>query len=343
MAVTIKDVATLAGVSPSTVSRVCNDHAAISSETKEKVRKAMAQLGYESTPASVPASRSMMLIGVILPPSGRITFENSFYLKTLRGISQFCNSQNYASTLITGNDDSEVIHAIRTLISSGQAAGFIMLYSKENDPIADFLNEEGILYVLIGKPYQFTRQTISVDNDNLLAGQEATEYLYRLGHRKIGYIGTNHAYLYSADRKSGYQLAMLQHGLTVGPWDCVEDDDPETLQALLAREDRPTAVVVSDDLQALALERTCNQMNLSIPEDLSIIAFNNSLFARLASPQLTCVDINSFQLGYEAASQIIKHAENPNLLATKTIVHHQIVEGQSCCAPRKTDETLGNR
>ena len=81
---------------------------------------------------------------------------------------------------------------------------------------------------------------------------------------------------------------------------------------------------------ALALERVCYQLHLSIPDDISIIAFNNSLYAQLASPQLTAVDINSFLLGQEAANQIINHAENPNLTTTKTIGPHTIVERDSC-------------
>ena len=94
--------------------------------------------------------------------------------------------------------------------------------------------------------------------------------------------------------------------------------------------DRPTAFVVSDDMLALALERCCVQMGISIPNDVSIIAFNNSLYAQLASPQLTAVDINSYQLGQEAAAQIINHAENPNLSATKIVIPHRIVERDSC-------------
>ena len=88
--------------------------------------------------------------------------------------------------------------------------------------------------------------------------------------------------------------------------------------------------MVSDDLLALALERICAQVGLSIPGDISIIAFNNSLYAQLASPQLTAVDINSYSLGREAANQVLSHAENPNLSATKTVIPHTIVERKSC-------------
>ncbi len=337
MAATIRDVAALAGVSPSTVSRTCNDHPSISKETKEKVRRAMAQLGYEANIQPSPASQSPnpRRIGIVLPPSSRETYENAFYLEAIRGISQFCNGREYFSSVITGQDETEVLSAVRAQVKSGQVGGFIVLYSKQDDPVIDYLYSEGLLYVLVGKATQFASQTIYVDNDNLQGGQDATEYLYRLGHRKIAYVGSDAMMLFSSERRSGYQLALMRHGLPVRPDYCIEADkipllNHEGLKALLSGPDRPTAVVVSDDILAVALERLCNQMELRIPEDVSIVSFNNSLIARLTDPQLTSIDVNSYQLGIESASQLIKHIENPNLLATKTIVPHFLIERGSC-------------
>ena len=112
-------------------------------------------------------------------------------------------------------------------------------------------------------------------------------------------------------------------------------DKAEELKALLRSPDRPTALVVSDDMLAVGLERTCSALGLRIPRDISIISFNNSLIAQLNDPQITSVDVNSFQLGFEAANQILNHADNPNLMAAKIIVPHRIVERSSC---RRMDE-----
>ena len=337
MAVTIKDVAKLAGVSPSTVSRVCNGNPAISRETRERVQQAMAELGYELNPQpEAQAGQTIKMIGIILPPSEREAYENTFYLKAIRGISRCCNHQQVASTVITGRDYEEILQSVQTLHRSGRADGFIMLYSRKNDVVVDYLCEHGLLYVIVGKANELTSQTICIDNDNLLAGREAADYLYDLGHRRIGYLGSKNDFLYASDRKSGYQLALLQHNLPLRPDYCVEMEgvvgDSDALQRVLSLPDRPTAFVVSDDLFALALERICVRMGLSIPGDISIIAFNNSLYAQLTSPQLTAVDINSFQLGHEAAAQLISHADNPNLSATKIIVPHRIVPRDSCKA-----------
>lgn len=335
MAVTIKDVAALAGVSPSTVSRVCNDNPSISKDTKKRVRQAMAQLSYEpAVSANIPASPQTRQIGIVLPPSP-LAYENPFYLETIRGISRLCNQRQYAAAIVTGQDDGEILRALQNLMQGGQLEGVVLLYAKSEDKIVDYLCEIGLLYVMIGKADQLPGQTICIDNDNLLAGREATDYLYNLGHRKIAYLGCDTVFLYSADRKSGYQLSLLQHGLPVMPEYCMEvagllSSDFPALRELLEREDRPTAVVASDDILGVLLERTCMQMGLSVPEDISIISFNNSPFAQFTSFQLTSVDVNSFQLGFEAASQLISHVEDPNLLATKIIIPHHIVERSSC-------------
>lgn len=335
MAVTIKEVAALAGVSPSTVSRTCKNHPSISRETKDKVRRAMAELGYEPNIQPVPAGQPPQLISVILPASSKDVYENAFYLEAVRGISQFCNGREYISAVVTGNDEREILQAVRTLAKDERMGGFIMLYSKQDDAIVDYLYNEGLLYVMIGKAKQYANQTVYIDNDNLLAGQEATEYLYQLGHRRIAYVGSEYVMYFSAERKEGYQHALLQHGLALNPDYCMETDrlsldENELFQKLLEREDRPTAVVASDDILAVALERACIRLGLSVPADLSIVSFNNSLLARITSPQLTSIDVNSYQLGMEAASQLINHIENPNLLATKIIVPHSMVVRGSC-------------
>jgi len=308
----------------------------ISKETRDRVQKAIEELGYElPVLQEAPAPITIKHISVILPPSQREAYENAFYLKAIRGISEVCNQRRVSINIITGRDYDEVLSSVQTLHRSKDTDGFIILYSRKQDPIVDYLCEQGLLYVIVGKPVELANQTVCIDNDNLVAGREAADYLYDLGHRRIGYIGSKNEFMYASDRRTGYQLSLMLHELPVRPDYCVEMEGVNSngvaaLKSLLQQEDRPTAFVVSDDMLALALERVCSNMHLSIPEDISIIAFNNSLYAQLASPQLTAVDVNSFLLGQEAANQIINHAENPNLTTTKIVVPHTIVERDSC-------------
>ena len=289
MAVTVKDVAKRAGVSPSTVSRVCNNNPSISKETRDRVQKAIDELGYVLPAVQEdPAPVAIRHIGIVLPPSDQEAYENTFYLKAIRGISQVCNQRQVATSVVTGRDYEEVLLSVQTLHRSGKIDGFILLYSRKTDMVVDYLCEQGLLYVIVGKPNDLAGQTICIDNDNLLAGREAADYLYSLGHRRIGYIGRKNDYMYASDRRAGYQLSLLLHELPVRPDYCIEMEGvnaagTEDLRRLLQQEDRPTAFVVSDDMLALALERVCFQMQLSIPKDLSIIAFNNSLYAQWTS------------------------------------------------------------
>ncbi len=99
-------------------------------------------------------------------------YENSFYLEAIQGISHYCNGRQYMTTIVTGQDEAEILNAVRSMSRSGKVDGFIILYSKKEDPVIDYLFNEGLLYILIGKATQYTNQTIYIDNDNLLAGEK---------------------------------------------------------------------------------------------------------------------------------------------------------------------------
>ncbi len=124
----------------------------------------------------------------------------------------------------------------------------------------DYLYDEGLLYVLIGKAYRNVNQTIYVDNDNILAGKEAAEYLLERGHSRIACLSGDHSLIFNNDRKTGYILALTERQIPYRPEFCIEasgkpEEQSQILQALFSREDRPTAALVSDDILAVALEK----------------------------------------------------------------------------------------
>ena len=327
MAVTIKEIAAAAGVSPSTVSRTINDHYSISEKTKQKVRKIMDELGYKGE----VQIKQMRNIGVVFPKSHIDAYENPFYMEAMRGISKVCNQQNYTMSIITGADESE----LRKSINNANVDGYIFLYSDVEDKIINYMYDENLLFVLIGKATKMINKTLYVDNDNFQAGFEACEYLIQKGHQRIGYIGSHAKKIFSEDRKKGYLKALENHNLKINQ-NYIKTISTTTyynstpLIDLLKREDHPTAFIVSDDIRALILEKAIHDANLIIPDDISIISFNNSIFSRLMNPPLTSIDVNAKQLGIEAATQIIKHIENPELYATKIIVPYYMVERKSC-------------
>lgn len=336
MSVTIKDVAKLVGVSASTVSRTCSNHPSISEKTKEKVRKAMKELGYEPNfQASNLVSKNSKTIGVILPVAENHLYQNSFFLEVIHGICQYCSSNSYMNTIISGNTEEELLNSVKSVIKSGKVDGFILLYSKDEDIILEYLNSTKQIYAIIGKPSKAINNTIYIDNDNITAGKDATEYLIKLGHKKIGFLYTKGNRIFVQDRKAGYISALLENNIELKKEFCLEknltvEKDILEIQELFLSDDFPSAVIALDDIIALSLEKILSGINKEVPKDISIITFNNSLLTTLTNPQITCIDINNYQLGWEGAAQIIRHIQNPDLVPTKIIVPHKIIERASC-------------
>ncbi len=339
MASTIRDVAKLAGVSPSTVSRTLRNNPSISLKTQEKVRQAMKELNYQLPSPVQTGPIHPRTIGIIMMPSETSSFNNPFFMDILRGITQCCSQSHYLSTLITGNDDAEILKYIQEMNEQDSIASYIVLFSRMNDPVVQYLYTEGIDFVQIGHPASHPNEIVAVDNDNISAGQEAARYLYNLGHRKIAYLGSDFNQYYSAARRNGIRLFLADHNLPFENNHSIEMDygDARKLNELrklidLDNPDRPTAIIASDEIHALALRQICAEKNVRIPDDLSIIAFNNSIISYLTSPALSSIDINAVQLGKEAAWQAIKHLENPDLLPSRTMVPYVLVERDSCKA-----------
>ncbi len=340
MPVTIRDVAKAAGVSPSTVSRTIRKNSTISKKTQDRVWEAIQQTGYE-----IPESARQNLeeetseshsIGVILPPSMKSTYENPFFLEVLRGISLTCSKQDVLTLLITGQDDEEIIRGIQDAQNEGSAGAFIVLFSRQDDPIVDYLYSQGVEYVLVGSPAERINETVCVDNDNIAAGQQAASYLYNLGHRRFCFVGSEDQQLYSTARKNGFRLFLAEKNIEFDPDLIVEmeygdEKGLKKLRSILMMESgkRPTAFITSDDLHAVTLKQLAGECGLHIPEDFSVVSFNNSVFSRLTLPQLTSIDVNAAMLGSEAASQAMAHASNPALIASKTLIPFSLVERDS--------------
>lgn len=336
MAITIKDIAKAVGVSPSTVSRTCNDHPGISEKTKNKIRKAMEELGYvPNFQAKNLVNRSSNTIGIVLPMTEQHTYQNTFYLEVIHGISQCCNQNKYMNTIITGNSENELFENVLSGINSGKIDAFILLYSKKDDKIIKYLDDNSFPYILIGKPMYNIEKTSFVDNDNILAGKDATNYLIKLGHRRIMFFYNKSSYVFEQDRKIGYMAGLVENGIEydsklVVEGDKIKDKEMKYFKKIFSGNNIPTAIITTDDISALKIEKILLSLNFNIPSDVSIIAFNNSLISNLTSPRLTVIDINNYQLGYQASEQIIFHLLQKSSTATKVIVSHSLVERESC-------------
>ncbi|ALC91891.1 LacI family transcriptional regulator [Bacillus sp. FJAT-18017] len=338
MAVTIKDVAKMANVAPSTVSRVIANNPRISEKTKQKVKEAMEKLGYHPNfIARSLASQSTQAIGVIMP-SADVGFQNPFFPVVLQGISEGARAKNYALQMTTGGTDEEILDAVIHMVQGKRVDGVVLLYSKVKDKVINYLMERDFPFVVVGKPYKDVGQITHVDNDNVQAAKQATEFLIELGHQKIAFIGGSQDLVVTIDRLNGYKLALEGFGIKlrteyVSHEEFLREGGMEAVRELMEHTDQPTAMLVADDFMALGVLNMLDELGVRVPEDISVVSFNNVLLAEMARPPLTSVDINIFELGFQASRSLIQMIKKPEEPTKRIIIKHHLVERSSSAGP----------
>lgn len=328
---TIKDVAELAGVSPSTASRAMHNNPTISPKTQKRVHEAMAKLNYAPDfNAQSLANKRSNAIGVILPVDHQDIFANPFFMEIIRGVSEVCYEAKLMVNLATGTSQEELLNSINTMVTQGMIRRFILLYSEKNDPVIERLIALKVHFVIVGKPYRHVNETPYVDNDNILAGADATRFLVAHGHQEICFVYSDLGKMVQNDRLMGYRQIIEAHGYSTRKLKIAFAkyvDDFEIIKRYVNDYPNVTAFVAVDDMLGLRLQQVLNAVH-SKEDRPSVIGFNNSIFAEASHPTLTSVEIFPRRLGAEAARIVIdlKHADS---LAAKIIVPHRIIERNS--------------
>ncbi|SIS40614.1 LacI family DNA-binding transcriptional regulator [Salimicrobium flavidum] len=341
MSVTIKDVAKEANVAPSTVSRVIADSPRISPATKKKVRKVMDEMGYYMNyNARVLVRQSTQTIGVVMKHSSSHSFDNPFFSELLSGISKACQENDYSLNLTTGESEEAIFQDVVKMVQGKRVDAIVVLYSKEDDKVVPYLMQQDFPFVMIGKPLLDASNVMYVDNDNVQASNEATDYLIQLGHERIAIVGGEADFEVTKARVEGYEKALTTHG-------CRQSeeyikyrrdgsyDGTVIVKELLELPEPPTALVVMDDFHALSIITALGEAGLSVPEDMSVISFNNTIVSRLSSPALTTVDTNADQLGYYSAETLIDKLRKPEMMNKSLVIPTNIVERESCMERKK--------
>jgi LacI family transcriptional regulator len=331
MAITVKDVAKKAGVATSTVSRVINDHPSISESTKKKVRKVMEDLGYfPNITARNLGKRISSAIGVILPPlDSKERLGNPFYLEIIEAINEEARLYNMTTAIATAKRFDVLLENVKRMHLQKQVDGFILVYSDSKDPVIDYLYENKIPFTLIGQPYQYETEIVYVDNDNQLLGKQATEFLIENGHKNILFVtNTTHESLYF-ERYFGYQKAMMMKGLPVLP--SVVLEKPEDYLAFddILHQNKATALVVIDDIFALRTMQLAQMYGYQVPETLSMISFNNSIFSTLTHPYLTSIDIDTTELGRIAMKRLYELIHEELTKGVRLVIPHKLIKRET--------------
>lgn len=338
MAVTIKDVAKLANVATSTVSRVVSNNPVISQKTKERVREAMEQLGYHpNLNARSLANKTSRAIGIVLPNATHIVFQNPFFPEVLRGISAKAQEKGYVLYLSTGQTNDQIFEDVKQMVQGKRVDGVVLLYSLIEDRVISYLKEIDFPFVLIGKPFKDSNSINYVDNDNYYASRKVTEYLISLDHDRIGFIGGNLDLVVTIDRLEGYEKALRKHSIPyreeyVVQQQFIKEGGYDAVAALMLLAHPPTALVVVDDIMALGVYQMLNRLGLKIPDDVSIVSFNNLMLSEMSIPPMTTVDINIFDLGFEATNLLIENIVNPEIEKRNLLLPYQLIKRESCLA-----------
>ncbi|QHT63542.1 LacI family transcriptional regulator [Paenibacillus lycopersici] len=338
MSVTIKDVARIAGVSPSTVSRVVSNHPRISQETSRRVKAIMAELDYHpNIMAKSLVSKTTKTLGILLPRPAEELFANFFFGELIRGIVTQAARAGYDMLLTTVTSESTELETISRLVLGHRIDGILLLSSRTSDPIIGFLQEHQFPFVLIGRSDEYPN-VLSIDNNNIQAAADATNHFIAQGHTRIGFISGPPNLVVSQDRLTGYRKALRDHRLEfrqewVIEGDLLQESGFRAMSFFMSLPERPTALVVFDDLLAFGVLRGLTELGYSVPGDICLVSFNNIPLSELASTPISSIDIGTYQLGYTASQSLLRVVQDEPLSQKQIIIPHRLIVRESSISP----------
>jgi DNA-binding LacI/PurR family transcriptional regulator len=295
---TIYDIAKLANVSKSTVSRVLNNQTNISAEAKERVLNAIAELNYQPNKMARGLSSGFDAI-MVLSRSSRTTANNPFFSEIIQTLSSKAEEENFDLILHSSQNSNDEIEKCIKKIREKMIKGILMLTAPADEEFFKELDVFNIPIVVIGRLDGTYKNVYTVDTNNYQDSYDLTNHLFEQGHRDIACLHSPLGYHVSIDRLKGYKDCMLHHGLQLHEdWiinsGYTVDSAYESAKSLLLCPNRPTAVVANDDLKVWSLYKAAAELGISIPQDLSVVGYSNSPFL---NPSLTRVEIPIEELG----------------------------------------------
>ncbi|MDT8717079.1 LacI family DNA-binding transcriptional regulator [Clostridium sp. 19966] len=315
MAATIKDVAKEANVSPSTVSRVLTNNPKISDETKERVYKAVEKLKYyPNAMARSLAHNSTKILGLILPSAAEDFHKNLFFIELMTGIGVAAKEREYNIMYSFGRNEKDELSCIKKFTNSKLVDGVILLTSRSNDKCIKYLKSIDYPFVVVGRPEE-VKDVIWVDNDNFEAMYSVTSTFIEKGFKNIAFIGGPEGLNVSIDRMDGFTRSMKAHcmeikkELVVSSEEFEEKAGYEAMMKILDK-DIPDAVITADDLIAIGAMKAIKEKN--IEDKIAVVGFNNIPIAVYQNPPLSSVEINTYDLGYNASKLLLDRLKEEN-------------------------------
>jgi LacI family transcriptional regulator len=333
---TIEEIAGLAGVSRSTVSRVLNDHPSVRPAVRARVLQVIADHHYTPRAAARSlASRHTNALGLLIPRSAASVFTDAFFPQVIQGISEICNNRGYILMLSTVTPEMEPDFYERVL-RGHHVDGLLVMSSDIDDPILPLLIHDPTPLVLVGR-HPYLRDLTSVDVENHEGALGAVRHLIQLGHRRIGTITGPLHQAVGMDRRDGYKQALVEAALTIradliAEGDFTQEGGRLAMRTLLELPEPPTAVFVASDTMASGALLASRELGVRVPQDVALVGFDDLPLASLVVPPLTTVRQPLYELGAAAAELLLKRLDRPEAPPEHLLLPTRLVVRQSCGA-----------
>ncbi|MGF7056547.1 LacI family DNA-binding transcriptional regulator [Brassicibacter mesophilus] len=330
MTATIKDVAKMAGVSISTVSRVINNSKPVSPEIRKKVLDVINEVGYKPNEiARTLVTKKSFLIGVIVTDLG-----DSYIAEMVRGIEEVGKMYDYDILLCSTYGDKEAEVKYVQLLNRKQVEGIILISDILNDEIKEQMSEYKIPFAYLNR-YFYEENYPTVSIDDLEASYEMTNYLIKLGHKNIAYVSNNeNDHSLETLKLEGYRRAIAENE------ECTEnlyftegrniDNGYEIARDIISFNENITAVFCGHDELAIGVLNFMYDNNIKVPEQISVAGYGDVKIASIFRPRLTTIKEPFYDIGAVAIRRIIKELKGEKIDMNNIILPFQIQKRDSC-------------
>ncbi|WP_428508160.1 LacI family DNA-binding transcriptional regulator [Roseateles sp.] len=338
---TIKDVAALAGVSFTTVSHVLNETRPVSADARRRVLAAVEEIGY--LPSAVARSlrkSETKIVGVLVP-----NVQNPFFAELVCGVEECCRLAGYSVFLCNSdNDPKRQQQYMRTLLEK-RVDGLLLSSAGDDEALARIFKLASVPSVTVDRLVPGARaDRVSVHNQQ--GAYKAVRHLIELGHRRIACISGPAEFEVARERIEGWRRALHEAGITPDERWVIESDfsSPggyDAARRLLMAQAQPalgadapfTGIFASNDMMAVGALRAAAELGLRVPQQLSVVGFDDIELSRYVFPALTTVGCSIKELGHEAGRVLIERIENPGAALKDVLLTPRLVVRESTAAP----------
>jgi len=324
---TLEEVAELAGVSRSTVSRVVNNNSNVKSETRERVMDVISELNFSPNAAARSlAGGKTGIFGLVIPMGVYRLFTEPFFPILIQTVSHTCNQREISVMLWLAEPEFER-RMINQILTNDLIDGVIVSSMRIGDPIVDALSVSNMPFILIGR--HPTDLSVSyVDVDNILASRRVVSHLLGNGRRRIATITGNQDMIVGQDRLEGYRQALNMAGISAEPELEIEgfftqDGGYQAMRNLLDK--NVDAIFAASDSMALGAIKAIQDAGLRVPDDIAVVGFEDAPFAVDTNPPLTTVRQPTDKLGSYAVEMLVELIESSDGSSRRMILPAELV------------------